>query len=69
MREQMFGCHQHARRADAALRAATVKKGLLQRMKNAVACESLDGFNTRSLSLQNRNETTVDELSIHAHRT
>ena len=68
MREQMRGGHQHARRADAALRAAALQKCLLQRMENAVVCEPFDGLNVCAFGLQNRNEATIDQLAIHAHR-
>src|ERR1700722_510629 len=61
--------HQHARRADAALRAATMQKRLLQRMQFTVTSQAFNGFNLRALGLKHRNKAAVHQLAVHANRT
>src|SRR4051794_9347776 len=65
--QQVGRGHQHAGRADAALRAAAGQKCPLQRVHFSVAGQTLDGFDACALTLQHRNQATVYKLAIHAH--
>ena len=54
----------HARRANAALRASMGKEGLLHGVKLIVGFHSLDCANFCALSLQRRDQTAVDQQAV-----
>jgi hypothetical protein len=65
--DQLHRCHQHAGRANAALRAAAIEKRLLYRMQLAVRCEPFNSLNLGALRLPHGHKATVDQLAVHAH--
>src|SRR5438270_3421331 len=65
--EQMVGGHQHARGADAALRAPAGQERLLQGLHFAVVREALNGFDAFAVHLQDRHEATVYQLAVQSH--
>jgi hypothetical protein len=46
-----------------------LEKRFLQRMQFSAESEAFHCLNIRAIGLQHRNEATVHELAIHAHRT
>ena len=68
VREKLRRGHQHARRADAALRAAVMQKRLLQRMKLSFERQSFHSLNLGALGLQHGHKATVHQFAVHAHR-
>src|SRR5947209_12367170 len=64
----MDGCENHARRADAALRAARFDHRLLYGVQSLATGDALHGLNLRALNLREGDETTVDENSIDCDR-
>src|SRR6266705_4472893 len=59
----------HSRRADAALRAATLKERLLQRFDQIVRRPSFDGDDTRAARLHYWNETAIHQHAIQQNGT
>ena len=66
--KQLRGCHQHARRADATLRAAAIKKRLLQWVQFSADRQPFHRLNLCSLGLQHGHQAAVHQLAVHAHR-
>src|SRR5215204_3876485 len=62
--EQADGGQHHARRADAALRAAAFDHRALDVVQALAVGDALDGQNLRALGLRRRDETTVDQLAV-----
>jgi hypothetical protein len=65
--EQLSCGHQHAGGTDAALSAAALEKGFLQRVQFSIDGETLDGLDACAFGLQHWHKTAIDELTIHAH--
>ena len=61
--------HQHAGSAHAALRSATSKKCLLQRMQLTIDCEPFNRLYARAFGLQHGHKAAVHQLAIHVNRT
>src|SRR3984885_14750520 len=68
LRQQLSGCNQHSRRADAALRPSAMEKSLLQRVKLTLCSDAFDRLDASAPRLKHRHEATVHKLAIHAHR-
>src|SRR2546423_5187550 len=64
----MDGCENHARRADAALRAARFDHRLLDGVQSLATGDALDRCNLRAFGLREGDETTVDENSTDDDR-
>src|SRR5580700_9332750 len=60
----MKGSKNHPRGADAALRGAAIKKGLLQQLQSAVRGEALDRDYLRAVRLKDWDETAIHQRSI-----
>ncbi len=67
-RQQIARRHQHAGRADAALRRAVALKGALQRAQAAVLGEALDGHDPAALDLAQRHQAGADLGAVEQHR-
>src|SRR3546814_15501841 len=59
--------HQHARRADAALRSAVVAEGLLQAPAIGIAGQPLDGGDPAALGLAAGQQTGAELLAVDQH--
>jgi hypothetical protein len=67
--KKLSSCHQHPRRANAALCSAVFQKCLLQRVKSSARSEPFNGLNIGSLGVQHWHKATVHKFAIHAHGT
>jgi hypothetical protein len=67
--EELRGSHQHAGRANSALRATVAKKRFLQRMQFSVESQAFYGLDVGSFSLHHWNQTAVHKLAVHADGT
>ena len=66
--QQRLGAHQHARRADAALRRAVGDEGALQRRQRAVgAGEALDRRHRAAVALADGDDARADLLAVEQH--
>src|ERR1700690_148125 len=63
----MIGRENHPRCADAALRAPAFQKSPLQAIQSLAGAQSFDGNDVRIPGLQDRYETTVDQLPVQQH--
>src|SRR5712692_9451287 len=66
--KQIHRRQNHARRADAALRAAAFDERLLHGVQLIAGCQGFDGFDISALDLGDRYQTTVNDLAINHHR-
>ena len=66
--QQILRRHQHARRADAALRRAMVEEGLLQRRERAVRRKALDRLDRAAGHLAHRDQAGADLPAVEQHR-
>src|SRR5262249_30890866 len=66
--EQAHGREHHARRADAALGAPALDKGGLYGVEPIAVGNAFDGRNARARDVQQRNQATVDELTVNEDR-
>ena len=67
--QQRLGAHQHARRADAALRRAVGDEGALQRRQRAVgAGEAFDRRHRAAVALADADDARADLLAVEQHR-
>ena len=62
--EQVLCCHDHAGRADTALRPAVLEEAALQGVQQPILTHTLDGADVHILCLQNRYETGIGKLSV-----
>src|SRR5262249_38351228 len=62
--EQAHRREHHARRADAALRAAVLEEGLLDLGEPALVGEPLDGADVRAGRLTDRDQAAADQLAV-----
>src|SRR5262249_2811420 len=66
--EQRHRRHDHPRRAEAALQAVFLPESLLQRMERAVAAETLDGGDLRSVCLDGEDRARLRTAAVEQHR-
>src|SRR2546423_14772199 len=62
--EQRLRHHDHARRAEAALRAAVADEALLQRVQLAVLAEAFDRLQRRAMRLHREDEARAHRLAV-----
>src|SRR3954470_16913321 len=65
--QKIDGGDDHARSADAALRASADDECFLYGVQLLVGGDAFDGFNGRALDLQDGHETTVHQRAIKQH--
>ncbi len=65
--EQRLGRQHHPRNADAALHAALVDEGFLQRVQPAFVEQALDGLHRGAVGLVGHHQARVDGLPVHEH--
>src|ERR1041385_2503845 len=63
--EEADGGEHHARRADAALRAAALDHRLLHGVEALAVGDAFDRGDPRALDLRDGDEATVDQLAVH----
>jgi hypothetical protein len=67
--QQVNGGKYHSRSTNAALRASTIEKSLLQRVQTLVKSQTFDGSDMGARGLQYGYQATVDQNSIYQHGT
>src|SRR5215212_1344737 len=67
-RQQVDGCDDEARRAEAALNRAGLGEGRLNRVQLAVFAQALHGHELMAVSLGRDDEAGADELAVEEHR-
>ncbi len=67
-REEGIGGHQHARRADPALRGAAPQERGLDRPQGVTGGEALDGVDRAPVQLTERDETGAHRVAVQANR-
>src|SRR5208283_909441 len=64
----MRGSQNHPWGTNSALRATAFQESLLQGMQLPAGANPLNGRNTRSRCLQNRNQAAIHQRAVHQHR-
>jgi hypothetical protein len=67
--QEIRGCENHSRRADAALRSAAFEKRLLDCVKFIAVRDSLDRSDFRAFGVHCGDKTAIHEFAIHHDRT
>ena len=62
------GCHDHARRAEPALKGLRIEKGLLHRVQSAVACQPLDGRDLLPCGAEGGHQARMERLAVDMDR-
>jgi len=68
-REHIYRCHDHARRAEAALKRMMFLKGGLNGMEFAVDCEAFDCYDGSTVCLNGKHGAGFDRPAIQMHHT